>query len=263
MTTRCNTSTTDDSEYPVLRCEGLCKRFGGVWALADVTVAVMPGEIVGVVGPNGAGKTTLIDVITGMVIPDRGRVRYGGKNIAGAAPHQILRSGIARTFQELRLIRLMSVVDNVMLAADERRDLSLFRTLAWHGPGLVERQLRERAMEQLRTVGLIEQAESPASALSYGQQKLLTLACALATDAHLVLLDEPVSGLDPNMADQVAILMSSIAASGRTVVFVEHDFNAVRRVAKRVLAMDIGQIIADGPPSSTLELPRVLESFID
>lgn len=245
-----------------LRCENLCKSFDGTTALDKLTLELPSGGIYAIVGPNGAGKTTLLNVVTGFLRPDRGKAFMGTAELTRLSPHRIVRAGIARTFQDLRLIALISVLDNVMLACQDQKGERLWRAVTRVGVRSEEQANRQRAMELLDFVGLTGDAEQPAGALSYGQQKLLTLACCLATEAGMLLLDEPVAGVHPDMADEILNLFEKLRADGKSIVFIEHDIPAVRRVAQRVIVMDDGRVIADGVPNDVLDRPEILEAYV-
>jgi branched-chain amino acid transport system ATP-binding protein len=245
-----------------LRCESLCKFFDGVQALWSVDLQFPSSGIVAIIGPNGAGKTTLLNVLTGFIRPDGGRFWLGEQEITQMAPHQIARLGMARTFQDLRLITLVSVVDNVMTARPNQRGETLMGALLRIRVAAEEKRNREEALRLLRFVGLEEKVEELAGELSYGQQKLLTLACCLATDAHILLLDEPVAGVHPEMISHILELLCRLRDEGKLIVFIEHDIAAVRRVADIVIVMDEGRIIAQGPPNEVLERPEIMEAYL-
>jgi ABC-type branched-subunit amino acid transport system ATPase component len=245
-----------------LACDGLQKTFEGTHALRGVTVRFSTQGITGVIGPNGAGKTTLINVVTGFIRPDAGRCFLGKREIAGMAPHRITRLGLARTFQDLRLIQQISALDNVMLARPNQCGEQLFYALFRFGVTAQEARNREEAMRLLKFVGLEEKAAELAGELSYGEQKLLTLACCLATDANILLLDEPVSGVFPEMASRILALLRQLRDGGKVIVFIEHDISAVRRIADAVIVMDEGKVIAQGPPSEVLERPEIMEAYL-
>ncbi|MCK4658568.1 MAG: ABC transporter ATP-binding protein [Phycisphaerae bacterium] len=245
-----------------LCCESLSKSFDGVQALEKVGVCFPTSGIAAVIGPNGAGKTTLINVLTGFLRPEAGRCLFGNREITRLAPHRIARLGIARTFQDLRLIQQVSVLDNVMLARPNQRGERLLPALLRFGVAEEETRNREEAMRTLRFVGLEEKASDPAGELSYGQQKLLTLACCLATEARVLLLDEPVAGVHPEMVEQILGLLRRLRDEGKLIVFIEHDIAAVRQVADVVIVMDNGQVIAQGPPSEVLERPEIMEAYV-
>jgi ABC-type branched-subunit amino acid transport system ATPase component len=245
-----------------LRCEGLRKSFDGVRALADVTLEFPSSGIVAIIGPNGAGKTTLINVLTGFLRADSGRSFLGARELTGLAPHKIARFGIGRTFQDLRLINLVSVLENVMLARPNQKGERLLPALFRFGVAIEEKRNHEEAMRLLRFVGLADKANELAGELSYGQQKLLTLACCLATEARILLLDEPVAGVHPEMVEKILVLLSELRGQGKLVVFIEHDIAAVRQVADQVMVMDEGRIIAQGEPAEVLERPEIIEAYV-
>jgi ABC-type branched-subunit amino acid transport system ATPase component len=247
---------------PTLRCEGLSKSFDGVRALADVRLELPPSGIVAVIGPNGAGKTTLINVLTGFLRPEAGRAFLGEQDLTRLAPQRVARLGMARTFQDLRLISLVPALENVLLARPNQKGEELWRALLRFGVAREEARNREEALRWLRFVGLEEKANEAAGELSYGQQKLLTLACCLATGARILLLDEPVAGVHPEMAAKILGLLRELKAMEKLVVFIEHDIASVRQVADRVIVMDDGKVIAQGVPSEVLERPEILEAYV-
>ncbi len=245
-----------------LRCVNLCKSFDGTAALDGLALSLPARGLVAIIGPNGAGKTTLLNVFTGFLRPDMGEVFLDEQNLTRLPPHRIVKAGLARTFQELRLISLISVLDNVMLARQNQKGERLWRALTRIGVRAEERANRERAMGLLEFVGLAEKAHEAAGTLSYGQQKLLTLACCIATDARILFLDEPVAGVHPEMAEKILGLLKRLHAAGKLVVFIEHDIPAVKQIAERVIVMDHGKVIADGPPRDVLERSEILEAYV-
>jgi ABC-type branched-subunit amino acid transport system ATPase component len=251
-----------DAGLASLRCEGLNKSFDGTCALRDVHLEFPSSGIVAIIGPNGAGKTTMLNVITGCFRADAGRVFLGEWELTRLAPHRIARLGIARTFQDLRLITLVPVLENVMLARQSQKGERLWHALFRFGVAAQEARNREEALRWLRFVGLGETEHEAAGELSYGQQKLLTLACCLATESRILLLDEPVAGVHPNMIDKILGLLRELKGMGKLVVFVEHDIAAVRQVADQVVVMDEGRIIAHGQPKEVLERPEIMEAYV-
>ncbi|MCK4343173.1 MAG: ABC transporter ATP-binding protein [Phycisphaerae bacterium] len=245
-----------------LRCESLRKSFGGVRALDGLSVQFDTDGIVAIIGPNGAGKTTLLNVLTGFLPADGGQCYCGDRDITRLAPHRIARLGIARTFQDLRLIQQVPVVENVMLARPHQRGEKLLSALLRFGVAEEERRNREEAMRLLEFVELTADAAKPAGELSYGQQKLLTIACCVATEARMLLLDEPVAGVHPEMVTQILGLLGQLRNEGKLVVFIEHDIAAVRQAADVVIVMDEGKVIAQGPPSEVLERPEIMEAYV-
>lgn len=245
-----------------LRCEGVKKAFDGIQALDGVSLAFPSEGINAIIGPNGAGKTTLLNVITGFLRPDTGRCFLKERDTTNLPPHSIAQLGVARTFQDLRLIFHTPVIDNVMLARPHQRGETLTGALLRIGVTKEEQANREEALRLLRFVGLEDETNDLAGALSYGQQKLLSLACCLATDARILLLDEPVAGVRPGMATKILGLLKRLCDEGKLIVFIEHDITAVREIADRVIVMDDGRVIAQGPPSEVLEQPEIMEAYL-
>jgi ABC-type branched-subunit amino acid transport system ATPase component len=245
-----------------LSCQGLTKSFDGIRALDGVTLQFATDGVMAIIGPNGAGKTTLINVVTGYLKPDRGKCFVGARETTQLPPHRIARLGVARTFQDLRLILQVPVFDNVMLARSNQRGETLLGALFRFGVAEEEEENRAAAMTMLRFVGLEEKRDELAGELSYGQQKLLTLACCLATDARILLLDEPVAGVHPEMVPRILGLLASLKGQGKLVVFIEHDIVAVRQVADHVIVMDHGKVIAKGAPSEVLDRPEIMEAYV-
>jgi ABC-type branched-subunit amino acid transport system ATPase component len=246
----------------MLSCVDVTKSFDGVIALDRVSVSFAPGELCAVIGPNGAGKTTLLNVLTGFVRPDGGRCILGAAEITDLMPNRIARQGLARTFQDLRLVRQLSVLENILLAFPDQLGESLLRAICRFGVSAQDSALRSEASDILSRVGLAEIKQRMAGELSYGQQKLLTVASCIATRADILLLDEPVSGVDPATAEKVLEVLADLRSHGKTLVFVEHDISAVRHVANRVVVMNQGAVIADGPPQEVLERRDILEAYL-
>lgn len=245
-----------------LRCEGLNKSFDGTVALQDVYFEFPLSGIVAIIGPNGAGKTTFLNVLTGFEPVHGGRFFLGERELSRMAPHKIARQGIARTFQDLRLIRQVPLLDNMMMARPNQKGEGLFRALFPFGVSAQEAWNRKEALRWLRFVGLEEKAYEPAGELSYGQQKLLALACCLATEAGILFLDEPFAGVHPQMVSQILCLLRKLKGMGKLVVFIEHDIAAVRQVADTVIVMDEGRIISQGDPIRVLNQPAIMEAYL-
>jgi len=252
---------TNDGELK-LRCEGLSKSFDGTHALQDVRLELPSSGIVAIIGPNGAGKTTLLNVLTGFLRADTGRFFLGQIELTRLQPHKIAQLGIARTFQDLRLISQVSALENVLLARPNQKGEHLLPALFRFGVAQQEVENHKEAMRWLRFVGLEEKADEVAGELSYGQQKLLTLACCLASEARILLLDEPVSGVHPKTIPEILSMLRQLREQDRLVVFIEHDIAAVRQVADVVIVMDEGRIISRGRPSEVLERPEIIEAYV-
>lgn len=245
-----------------LRCEGLKKAFNGIQALTDVTLQFPTYALTAIIGPNGAGKTTLLDVFTGFTDPDAGKCFVGMRDTSHLSPYRIARLGVARTFQNLRLILQVSVLENVMLARPNQRGETLWAALSRFRVSKEEKNNREASMSLLRSVALEGKANELAGELSYGQQKMLSLAACRATEAPILLLDEPVSGVHTEMATRILDLLTEMKNEGRLVVFVEHDIAAVRRIADHLIVMDHGKIIAEGAPTDVLQRPEIMEAYV-
>lgn len=245
-----------------LRCEHLSKSFDGTCALSDLTLEFPASGIVAIIGPNGAGKTTLLNVLTGFLRPEGGQFFLGERELNRLPAHKIARLGIARTFQDLRLVSQVSALENVLLARPNQKGERLLPALFRNGVAAEEKQNREAAMHWLEFVGLANDAKQSAGELSYGQQKLLTLACCLATDAKILLLDEPVAGVHPDMVSKILNLLVQLRDAGRQIIFIEHDIASVRQVADLVIVMDQGRVIAQGKPAEVLEKSEIIEAYV-
>jgi len=231
-----------------LRVEGLNRRFGGLHAVRDVSFGQAQGEILGVIGPNGAGKSTLFDMIAGATRPDSGFVTFQGMPTAGLSQSRLAQLGIVKTFQTSRPFTSMTFLENAMTAAFSRT--------------LDKRAARATGEEMLRFVGLSEHAGTPARGASTGQRKRLELARALATKPKLLLLDEPFGGVDMAAIENLIALLHRIRGSGVTILFVEHNLDAVHRLADRVVVMNIGAKIAEGSPARVVADPHVIKAYL-
>jgi len=244
--------------------QSLSKHFNGVVALADFSCTVAEREILGLLGPNGAGKTTLFNVLTGLLMPDLGSADYRGHSLIGHPAHKVADLGIARTFQNLRLVRRITVLENVLFSFRRQpgeKILNVFFRSALcrqHESGNLE---KARAM--LDSAGLSEKADDLADSLSYGQQKLLSMVCCLATDAELLLLDEPVAGIAPEMAERILAIIDDLPQQGKSAIVIEHDIDALRSIAHRMIFMDAGRKVCEGSPDEVLNDPRVIEAYLD
>jgi branched-chain amino acid transport system permease protein len=227
----------------MLEVAHLGKRFGGVAALEDVTIAFAPGEVTGLVGPNGSGKTTLFNVITGLLRASVGAVTLDGVDIGAERPQRIARRGIGRSFQHTRIVQNLSVRDNIVLALPQVTD-GVLAMMALRRRGL--RALYDLADGHLAMVGLEAVADRPASRLSYGEQRVAMIACLLASGARILLLDEPTGGIDPAARGRVLDLVIKLRGLGRTVVLIEHNLDVIRGAADRVVFMAEGRVLASG-----------------
>jgi ABC-type branched-subunit amino acid transport system ATPase component len=239
----------------LLEIRGLSRRFGGLLAVNDVTMALETGVVTTLVGPNGAGKTTLFNLITGYLPPDAGQIAWKGETLLGLPHWAIARRGIARTFQDLRLFNHMSVADNVLTVMERNAWL-------WQSGGAgARRARRERTAAILEATGLAEKARMRALDLAYAERKFLSLARIMATDAELWLLDEPASGLDLRSYDRFLELLRGKAREGITVCIIEHNFDIVQRISDRIVFLDQGRLIADGEPKAILADPHLANLY--
>jgi len=255
------------SEQPrddnILVLTDLTKRFGGLLAVDSVSLQIRRGEVFALIGPNGAGKTTLFNSVTGLYQPTSGTVIFDGKNITGSKPHQVARLGIARTFQNIRLFDYMSAIDNVRVGRHVRMHAKLWDSLfKLPRERREEERVTEEAMELLRFVGIGRQANQYARNLPYGQQRRLEIARALATQPKLLLLDEPAAGFTPQEKVELMQLVKKILARGITVFLIEHDMKVVMGISERIVVLDHGEKIADGPPEEVRKDRRVIEAYL-
>jgi branched-chain amino acid transport system ATP-binding protein len=246
---------------PILSVDHVGVRFGGLVAIADLHFDVHPGEIVSLIGPNGAGKTTAFNVMTGFLKPSQGQVRFRGTSLHGLQPHEIVRLGLSRTFQRTSVFPDDTVFDNVMIGLHRRSRARLVDTLLRRDRAS-EAALRDRARELLDWVGLSGRAQEKAGALAYGEQRLVGVALALATEPAMLLLDEPVSGMNASETQVFVRLIRAIRDRGVTLLLVEHDMPMVMEVSDRIVVLNYGRLIAEGPPAVIRSDPAVIEAYL-
>ena len=247
----------------MLRLEGVSKNFGGLPALQDVSFAVPTGRLTALIGPNGAGKSTLINCMTGVLPPTSGSIRFQGSEIAGLPAHKVTRLGIHRTFQNLSLFLRLSVLDNVLTGLTCEGGDSMFMAML-RLPYLRhrERQLRLRALEAMDAFGLSDKAQWPAGVLAYGDKKRVELARAIVGRPKLLLLDEPVAGLNAEETAAVGDQLRNLRRAGHTILLVEHDMELVMNIADQVVVLDSGKCIATGTADEVRRNPLVLEAYL-
>lgn len=239
-------------------------RFGGLTAVTDLNLTVDDGEIVGLIGPNGAGKTTAFNMITGVYRPTEGSISYKGIDLAKVEPHKITELGLARTFQNIRLFREMSVLENVLVAGNLRMGVHFIPSVL-HLPAQAkkEKDLRARAMRLLEQVGLADHANDQATSLPYGKQRRLEIVRALATEPTCLLLDEPAAGMNPQESHELMDFIHKIRDDfGIAILLIEHHMQVVMGVCSRMYVLEYGITIADGTPDEIRKNPRVIEAYL-
>lgn len=248
----------------LLLLKNITKTFYGLTAVDNFSLSIRPNSITGLIGPNGAGKTTVFNIVTGFLNKEKGEVYFKNLDISKKSPFEINRIGIARTFQDLRLITRLTVLDNMLLSCPNQREMYFPRYILKREKMLKdEGRNRKRVEEILDFVGLVDMHNDLVGELSYGQQKLLSLACSIATETELLLLDEPVSGIHPVMTEKILELMKKLIDMGKTILFIEHNIKAVKKISDIVIVMDHGQNIVVGPPSDILTNEKILEVYLE
>jgi len=248
----------------MLKVDKVTKQFGGVTAIKDVSFNVKPLEIFALVGPNGAGKTTLFNIITGVLKPTSGSVYFKNEEITQLSPIKIVKKGMSRTFQNIRLFKSMSVLENVLIGFEKSYEYNFFEAMFRFPRFFKEEKLyEEKAMEILKFLGIEKYAKFNAKALSYGNQRKVEIARALATEPDLLLLDEPAAGMNPKETDELADTIFKLREEmEKTILFIEHDMKFVQKIANRVLVLDYGKTIFEGKPVDMMRDEKVIKAYL-
>lgn len=247
----------------LLSVRDLTKTFGGLMAVNGVSFDIEKGTITALIGPNGAGKTTVINIISGLLRATGGKVVFKGRDITNLPPYRISHLGIARTFQNIRVFPQMTVLENMLVATRYRKgETLLYSVIPDRDVKVEDEQNLKKALHYLEFVGLMDKKDEFAGNLSHGQRRLLELARALATDADLLLLDEPTAGVTPRTREKLLELFTRLKNSGKTIMIIEHNMKVVRAVSDRVIVLSNGQKIFDGPPDKAFKDSRVIEAYL-
>jgi len=247
---------------PILVADNVTRTFGGLTAVNVAHVEIPRGKITALIGPNGAGKTTLFNLLTGFDKPNTGSWNFEGRQLAGVAPHKVARWGMVRTFQLTKALSLLTVLDNMRLGAQDNPGEGFFRAFVKPVWAAKEKEITERAEALLKRFKLDAKSEDYAAALSGGQRKLLEMARALMSDPKLVMLDEPMAGVNPALTQSLLEHIKGLKEHGTTVLFVEHDMHMVRHISDWVIVMAEGKIVAEGPPGDVMKNQAVIDAYL-
>ncbi len=259
-----NTAAAHGADSAILfRAEGLQKSFGGVQAVRDISLKIPAGVVFSIIGPNGAGKSTLLNLISGIYQPDAGTMTFDGIDLVGMAAQRRVRHGLARTFQKIRLFKQLSVLENVIAGFHTRHDIPAWQYIV-HGAAFHRdhKRCRDEAMDLLTFVGLSGRSQMTAGSLSYGEQRMLEIARALATAPRLLMVDEPAAGLNAVEVDALLTRIAKLRERGMTVVMVEHNMDLVMKIADRIIVMDYGQYLFEGAPAEVQGHPGVIAAYL-
>ncbi len=248
---------------PLFSANNLKKRFGGITAVDDVSLSVLPGQVVGLIGPNGAGKTTCFNLITGLYAPDAGQLAFKGKPYKPASPHHVAQMGLARTFQNIRLFKSMTALENVAVGMHGKtRQGVLGAVLRTPAQRREEQQVHQQALKWLHYVGIGTYSNHLAGQLSYGDQRRLEIARALASEPALLALDEPAAGMNATEKLKLRELLLRIRQDGTSILLIEHDVKLVMGICDEVIVLDYGKVIAQGTPTQVQQSPAVIEAYL-
>ena len=257
-------ASPEASAEALLQVEKLTIRFGGLVAVSELDLSIAPGELVGLIGPNGAGKTTCFNMLTGVYAPSSGRILFEGSEIQGLAPHVVAARGLGRTFQNIRLFKEMTVLENVLVSCHHRRGYNFAEALL-RLPRFKrgEQKMRAFALELLKSLDLDARADVLAKNLPYGEQRKVEIARALATEPKLLLLDEPAAGMNPVETARLSELIRRVRQTfGVTILLIEHDMSLVMKICERIYVLDYGNLIAHGKPEEIRANPKVIEAYL-
>jgi branched-chain amino acid transport system ATP-binding protein len=247
----------------LLETRNLVKSFGGVMAINDITLDLEEGDILGVIGPNGSGKSTFINLLTGIYRPDQGAIRFGGHDITGLPAHQVTRRGIARTFQNLRVFSNVSVLVNILIGQHTQIQNRLYHLfLTPLAARKREKAAEKKALGLLKMANLADRRDELAKSLPYGEQRLLEICRALASNPRLLMLDEPCAGMNPNEMDTLADFIRELRAKGHTILIIEHNMPFIMSLADRIVVLDAGRKFKDGPPEQIQNDPEVQDIYL-